>query len=300
MQRVSITNQKSAVTKSLLNWYRKNSRPLPWRKTHNPYRILVSEIMLQQTQVNRVIQKYPEFIRRFPNFQALAQAHRADVIRAWAGMGYNNRALRLKQIALQVVQDLDGKLPEDVEVLQNLPGIGRYTAHAVACFAFKQQTAMVDTNVRRVLSRIFPRKAQSMEEWNLAEWILPKEKAYEWNQALMELGGSICTNSVPQCSVCPVHRYCRSAFNVRKTEASISKKELNSIPDRIYRGRVISTLCSLGRQQSIEIRRLAKIVKPDICISETMWFTTLLKGLQRDGLITCYHRRKNIMVSLPR
>jgi A/G-specific adenine glycosylase len=300
MHRGSITNQKSAVIKSLLHWYRKNSRPLPWRKTHNPYRILVSEIMLQQTQVNRVIQKYPEFLHRFPTFQALAQAHIADVIRAWSGMGYNNRALRLKQLALRVVQNLNGKLPKDVDTLQNLPGIGRYTAHAVACFAFKQQTAMVDTNVRRVLSRIFPRKAQSMNEWNLAKWILPKGKAYEWNQALMELGGSLCTTSNPQCSKCPVQRNCQCAFHVRKTKKSIVKKKQKGVPDRFYRGRVVTILRALGQRQSIEIRRLAKRVKPDILPSEKKWFAALLKGLQRDGLISCYLRRMNIMVSLPR
>ena len=148
--------------------------------------------MLQQTQVNRVEQKYPEFLRRFPTFRSLASARTSNVIRAWAGMGYNNRAIYLQQTALRVVREFNGRLPRDINVLQRLPGIGRYTANAIACFAFGHQTAVVDTNVRRVLSRLFPLQMQTMDEWDLAEWILPKGNAYDWNQALMELGGALC------------------------------------------------------------------------------------------------------------
>jgi A/G-specific adenine glycosylase len=299
MPRLSISSQKSAITKSLLKWYRKNSRPLPWRKTHHPYRILVSEIMLQQTQVSRVELKYPEFIRRYPTFLALAHAHPADVIRAWAGMGYNNRALRLRQLAQRVVQDLNGKLPKDTDALQHLPGIGRYTANAIACFAFHQQTAVVDTNVRRVLSRLFPQQAQSMNEWDLAAWILPPGKAFEWNQALMELGGTICTSSNPQCSLCPLHRNCRSAFKIKKTKKITPKTMQSIIPNRIYRGRVVSALRSLDHHQSMDSQRLARIIKPDIQFSEKKWFDRLLIGLEKDGLIEIHYRQKKFKVSLP-
>jgi len=300
MPRLTIANQKSTIIRTLLNWYRKNSRPLPWRKTHHPYRILVSEIMLQQTQVNRAKQKYPEFLRRFPNFLSLAHARTADVIRAWAGMGYNNRALRLQQIALRVVKEYRGHLPKDIDTLQHLPGIGRYTANAIACFAFGQQTAVVDTNVRRVLKRLFSQQARSMDEWNLATWILPKGKSFEWNQALMELGGTICTFSNPHCSMCPVYRYCESAFKLKKTRKFTPKKRQKEIPNRIYRGRIVSVLRALNHQQSIDIQRLAKLVKPDIQSSEKSWFDTLLNGLQRDGLVLIRHRHKKFMISLPR
>jgi A/G-specific adenine glycosylase len=300
MRRFSIAYQKTAVTKSLMNWYGKNSRPLLWRKTHSPYRILVSEIMLQQTQVSRVEQKLPEFLRRFPTFAALAEARTADVIRAWDGLGYNNRALHLHQTALRIVKEYHGRLPRDIEVLQRLPGIGRYTANAISCFAFKQHTAVVDTNVRRVLSRLFPRQAKFMDEWDLAWWILPSGKAYDWNQALMELGGMFCTSGNPQCSACPIQRYCESAFKVKKIKRLVPKIRQKKIPDRIYRGRVISALRALNRRQSIETQQLAIQVKPDIRTSEKEWFHTLLNGLQRDGLLQIHRLQNKFMVSLPR
>jgi A/G-specific adenine glycosylase len=212
MSRLSISKRQSAIISSLLSWYRKYARPLPWRETRNPYRILVSEIMLQQTQVSRVLQKYPEFLKRFPNFTSLAHARAADVIRAWSGMGYNNRALRLYRIAQQVVHEHKGRLPSDSDTLQTFPGIGRYSANAIACFAFEQPIAVVDTNVRRVLARLFPRQARTMDEWKLAEWALPKGKAYDWNQALMELGALRCSVYNPTCATCPLNRLCNSAF----------------------------------------------------------------------------------------
>lgn len=300
MPRLSIARQKSAIIKSLLNWYEKNARPMPWRKTHRPYRILVSEIMLQQTQVSRVLQKYSEFLRRFPTFQSLAHAHPADVIRAWDGMGYNNRALHLHQTAVRVTEEFNGRMPKDIDALQHLPGIGRYTANAIFCFAFQQQTAVVDTNVRRVLSRLFPRQAKSMDEWSLATWILPNDQAYEWNQALMELGGMVCTSSNPQCSVCPLQRFCGSAFTVKRPKKFTSKKRQKVLPDRIYRGRIISVLRTLTHHQSIETHRLAIMVKTEFQSSEKKWFESLLNGLRRDGLIHIRRRQKKFMVSLPR
>jgi A/G-specific adenine glycosylase len=300
MPRLSLACRKSAIIKSLLKWYATNARPMPWRNTHRPYRILVSEIMLQQTQVSRVLQKYPEFMRRFPTFRSLAHAHPADVIRAWDGMGYNNRALHLHHTAVRVTKEFRGRLPKDIDALQRLPGIGRYTANAISCFAYKQQTAVVDTNVRRVLSRLFPRQAQAMDEWSLAQWILPNNQAYDWNQALMELGGMVCTSTHPQCSGCPLRQFCVSAFTVKKPQQVTPKKRQKDIPDRIYRGRIVSTLRALNQRQSIEKRRLAKMIKRDLHPSEKKWFESLLNGLRRDGLIHIHQRQKKIMISLPR
>jgi len=291
---------KAFITKSLLLWYNRNARPLPWRKTRNPYRILISEIMLQQTQVSRVLQKYPKFLKRFPNFQILARAGNGDVIRAWAGMGYNNRAVRLHQTANRIIQDYAGRLPANIDLLQLLPGIGRYTAHAVACFSFGQHTAVVDTNVRRILSRLFPRMARSHDEWELAESMLPKRKAYEWNQALMELGSAFCTAAHPDCAGCPLHRYCPSAFHVRiRAKIKKIKNERTFIPDRIYRGRVVALLRTFSRHQKIEAFHLLKKLRPGDAKRNQKWFSLLLTGLQRDGLIHIHTQRMKTYVSLP-
>ncbi len=296
----SILNRKLNIRKHLLMWYQNNARPLPWRKTKNPYRILLSEVMLQQTQVNRVLLKYPEFLRQFPNFASLAQARIADVIRAWSGMGYNNRALRLHQIARRVIDEYGGRLPQNVETLLQLPGIGRYTANAIACFAFGQQTAAVDINEQRVLSRLFPQRAQSADIWKLAERMLPKGEAFDWNQALMELGGIICTAANPQCAECPLKQYCPSAFSTLKKRKPLKRKSQTTIPNRIYRGRAIETLRLVAHHQSIEANRLAKIVKPDYSIRQKKWLDKLINGLQRDGLIQIRSRNKKIYLSLPR
>jgi A/G-specific adenine glycosylase len=297
---LSILNRKSKIQKHLLMWYQKNARPLRWRKTKNPYRILLSEVMLQQTQLSRVLLKYPEFLRQFPDFASLAHARTADVIRAWSGMGYNNRALRLQQIAGCVIDEYGGRLPQNVETLQQLPGIGRYTANAVACFAFGLQTAAVDINVQRVLSRLFPHRAQSADIWKLAEWMLPKGKAYDWNQALMELGGIICIAANPHCLECPLKHYCPSAFRTVKKRKPIERKAQTLIPNRIYRGRIIAALRLIAHHRSIEANHLAKMVQPDYSIRQKEWLDKLLNGLLRDGLIQIRSRNKKIYLSLPR
>lgn len=301
MTHSSIHNRKSTITKSLLSWYRKNARPLPWRKTRNPYRILVSEVMLQQTQVSRVLRKYTEFLRRFPNFSSLAHARTGDVIRAWAGMGYNNRAIRLQQIAKEIMNDNDGRLPSDIHILQKLPGIGRYTAHAVACFSFGQHTAVVDTNVRRILARLFPKRARSLDEWELAESVLPKRKAYEWNQALMELGSAHCTAAHPRCVNCPLKQYCPNAFRIHNPKKSYTgKKQRAMIPNRIYRGRIVALLRAMSRRQSIESNRLLHMIRPKARSQNQKWFSLILTRLQRDGLIQIHSQKTKSFISLPK
>src|SRR3954469_11860086 len=182
-------------TAALLDWYARVKRPLPWRATRDPYAILVSEVMLQQTQAARVIPYYEAFLDRFPHVRALASAPKADVLAAWSGLGYNRRALALQRTA-QVV-DEDG-WPED---LTELPGVGPYTAAAVGSFAFGAQVAAVDTNVRRVAERL-GRGAPAE--------LLPPGRAAEFNQAAMDLGATICTARTARCSECPVRRWCAS------------------------------------------------------------------------------------------
>jgi A/G-specific adenine glycosylase len=299
MSQLSNSPRQSAIATSLLSWYGKNARPLPWRETRNPYRILVSEIMLQQTQVSRVLQKYPEFLKQFPNFTSLAHARLGDVIRAWSGMGYNNRALCLQRIAQRIVNEYGGRLPSDSDTLQTFPGIGRYTANAIACFAFEQQIAVVDTNVRRVLSRLFPRQVRTMDEWELAEWILPKRKAFHWNQALMELGALRCTVYNPLCATCPLNRFCKSAFRIKKYLKKPWRIKNPVIPDRIYRGRIVTALRKVDHDRSIEASQLLRIIQPGHPKLNRILFSKLIEGLKRDGLIQIIHRHKKLYFSLP-
>src|SRR5216683_8075742 len=197
------------VHTDLLQWYSAHQRDLPWRSTSDAYAILVSEIMLQQTQVDRVIPKYHQFLAAFPTLADLAAAPTAEVISVWVPLGYNTRAVSLQSIARQVIAEYAGRIPDTIDELLQLKGIGRYTAGAIACFAYHKQVATVDTNIRRVLHRIFlgleqPQPRLSADQmFTFAEQLLPTGEAYHWNQALMDLGATICTSSNPHCTQCP-------------------------------------------------------------------------------------------------
>lgn len=177
-----------AFQKHVLDWYAVNRRELPWRGDTDPYRILVSEVMLQQTSVARVLLKYVEFLQRFPTVRSLASASTGDVLRAWQGLGYNLRARNLKRAAEAVCEYHGGAFPKSIAELERLPGIGRYTARAVACFAFGAQVAVVDTNVRQVLYAFAGEELTVAETETLAAAMLPSGRAYDWNQALMDFG----------------------------------------------------------------------------------------------------------------
>ena len=293
---------KSPVSSALLRWYRKNGRSLPWRNEKDPYRILVSEVMLQQTQVSRVLIKYPEFLAKYPTFRRLARARTSDVIRAWRGMGYNNRALRLRSLAQTVVRDFGGSLPSTIEALQNLPGIGRYTAHAIGCFAFEQRVPIVDTNIVRVFNRLFPARQhsprQTREIWTLAEDKLPRSNVHDWNQGLMDLGAMICTVSIPRCDVCPLKAYCPSAHTIRRSAPRPSGTEpgRKGIPNRIYRGKAIEILRDLKPGGTMSSSALARAVIPDYSDKDQRWFFALLQTLERDGLVRMRGRTR---ISLP-
>jgi A/G-specific adenine glycosylase len=196
-----------SFTRKLLAWYRRNGRDLPWRATRNPYAILVSEFMLQQTQVSRVLEYYPRFLARFPTLESLARARPQAVMEAWDGLGYYARARNLRALAREL-SATGYRVPDDPEELQTLPGVGRYTAGAVASFAYEKPVAAVDTNVKRVLSRAFGKK----DVWKLAETLVPKngKRAWEFNQGLMELGALVCKARSPNCPGCPVRTDCRT------------------------------------------------------------------------------------------
>ena len=202
----------------LHTWFRRHSRDLPWRHTRDPYRILVSELMLQQTQVSRVLDFYRRFLERFPDLHALAKAKPPRVLEAWEGLGYYARARNLHKLAQHVTTVRDGIIPSEPEHLRALPGVGAYTAGAVASFAYEKRAALVDTNVARVLHRVFapaldPKSGAGLRQlWNIAEQLLPRTGKTTWthNQALMELGALVCSARSPKCGVCPVKQACAS------------------------------------------------------------------------------------------
>jgi A/G-specific adenine glycosylase len=198
----------------LLGWYRKKGRSLPWRETDDPYHILVSEMMLQQTQVDRVLPKYEEWLGRYPSLAALAAAEEADVVQTWRPLGYNIRPRRLQAIAREAVERYDGRLPSDEATLRSFKGIGPYTAGAIMSFAFGQRAAIVDTNVARVLFRIFvgagDPKAHAMKAhlWEVSRTVLPHRHVFDFNQALMDFGATVCSARKPLCEACPMARGC--------------------------------------------------------------------------------------------
>jgi A/G-specific adenine glycosylase len=207
----------------LLAWYRANGRSLPWRETDDPYHILVSEVMLQQTQVDRVLPKYHEWLDRYPSLEALAVAPERDVVETWRPLGYNIRPRRLQAIAREAVTNYGGSLPDDEETLLSFKGIGRYTAGAVMSFAFGKRAAILDTNVARVLYRVFvgngDPKGHAMIKrlWEISAAVLPHKHVFDFNQALMDLGATVCPARKPQCGVCPMRRGCVSAKTFLRT-----------------------------------------------------------------------------------
>src|SRR6185503_10671459 len=204
----------------LLAWYRANGRDLPWRRTSDPYHILVSEVMLQQTQVDRVLPKYHEWLDRYPSLAALATADEGDVTQTWRPLGYNIRPRRLQSIARESVERYGGELPSDEATLLSFKGIGAYTAGAIRSFAFGQRAAILDTNVARVLQRVFvPHgdvKAHATRKhlWAVSEALVPRKHVFDFNQALMDLGATVCVARKPKCLVCPMTKVC-STFNPR-------------------------------------------------------------------------------------
>ncbi|MCX6144142.1 MAG: A/G-specific adenine glycosylase [Ignavibacteriales bacterium] len=295
--------RKSLLTAKVLRWYRKNGRQLPWRNEDDPYRVLVSEVMLQQTQVSRVLTKYPRFLKRFPSLRRLTNAKTSDVIKAWEGMGYNNRALRLQRLAVTVLDEHRGRIPGNIQELEALPGIGRYTAHALACFSFGQQVPVVDTNIKRVLTRLRSpqsRRPAPKEEdiWDLAESLLPRQHSHDWNQALMDLGATICTAAQPKCDRCPLVDLCPSAYRVSRRTRAAKKPEpgRDGIPNRIYRGRTIQALRELKTPGGMTRTALARKIKPNFTSVDRRWSESLLRRLQKDGLIRI---RAGNRISLP-
>jgi A/G-specific adenine glycosylase len=304
----ALSDTLAAIQARLLEWFAQHGRDLPWRRTRDPYRIMVSEIMLQQTQVERVVPKYHAFLERFPSLEALAAAPTAEVIRAWTGLGYNRRAVNMQRAARAVLDEHGGQFPRDLAALLRLPGIGPYTAGAIACFAFEQDVAFMDTNIRRVVQRLFgaPELAGAPGEaylLALAQAAVPPGQGWAWNQAIMELGALICTASAPACWRCPLRMHCRDYAARRNADeqlfsngaAPAEPRRLRRVAERreapftgsnrFYRGRAIEALRQLAPGASLPLTALGQAIKDDFGAGDMAWLRGLAEGLARDGLL---------------
>jgi len=287
---------KDEFNRALLDWWDAGHRDLPWRRTRDPYAVLVAEVMLQQTQAERVAPKWQEFLEAFPTLEALAAAPPAAVIRAWAGLGYNRRAVHLHRMARAVVARYGGVVPADTAALRRLPGVGPYTARAVAAIAFGLPEAAVDTNVRRVLTRVVGGESVLSTTWVQAgaDVLVPGERPGDWNQALMELGATLCTARAPQCDACPVRRLCAAVPYIRalrehegRYQAPRANLSQGRYPGsrRYYRGRIVELLRRAERADGLTAVQIGAQLRSDFASDDLAWLQQLLADLERDGLV---------------
>ena len=263
---------RRATRRRLLRWYARSGRALPWRRTRDPYAILVSEVMLQQTQVARVIPAYASFLERFPTLAALGRASLGEVLRAWSGLGYNRRAQHLHRTARLAAAGL----PRDVTPLDALPGVGAYTAAAVACFAHGARVAFADTNVRRVLGRVaLGRVASEREAVAIDQELMPRDAA-SWHHALMDLGATVCVARAPHCGDCPLRAGClgRDAVARAARRRTTAPHDSFATSDRRVRGRIIALLRE-GDRSAASLRRTVADARVE----------RLTSTLMREGLV---------------
>jgi A/G-specific adenine glycosylase len=285
---------------ALLGWYAEHGRThLPWRRTRDPYRVLVSEFMLQQTQVERVIGAYETFLAAFPDVHALAAAPAADVVRRWRGLGYNSRALRLHAAARAIVRDRGGRFPIEREALLALPGIGPYTASALRAFAFEVDDVALDTNLRRIIHRTqfgleYPPAVAPRELDARARALLPAGKAHAWNSALMDLGATICTARAPKCLICPLRHACAAApvdpVDLAARAALVTKRSpQEALPfertARFLRGRIVDALRDLAPGASVSLAELRATLAERIVADRLDEIPATVGTLERDGFI---------------
>lgn len=291
----------------LLAWYRECGRDLSWRKTRDPYHIVVAELMLQQTQVDRVIEKYHAWLQRFPTTRVLARASTQDVLAAWQGLGYNRRALYLHRIAQEIETKYAGVFPRTRSEIHALPGIGPYTAGAIMSFAFGAREAILDTNVKRILIRVFVgfRRGKWIEDtqlWEMMRALLPKQDdVYDLNQGLMDLGALVCTATQPACGTCPLRRMCASYPEILEAPSSalrLTKPAKEPLyfgqPRRIWRGKVLKYLHQTG-QRGATVLEIGRAIQSDFTRERIPWLRTVVDVLQKDGLV----RRERNRVMLP-
>lgn len=279
------------LQRRVLRWYQTHARAFPWREHRDPYGTLVAEVMLQQTQTGRVGPTYLAFLTRFPTLQRLAHAPAMEVIEAWKGLGYNRRAVNLQRAAHVIEHDHLGILPEDPAVLRLLPGIGDYSANAIACFAFDAQVPVIDVNVARVLGRaalgVDEGDARKGDLERTARAWLPSGEAYRWNQALMDVGALLCRHEQPLCGQCPLRSACafHAAGKDRVPRPARPPKEPFEGSRRQKRGGIVDALRATAAD-GLTLSTLAKAVHPQGRDPDLRWLVELLEGLERDGLVT--------------
>lgn len=279
------TERIGKMRRKLLAWFKETGRDLPWRRTSDPYRILVSEVMLQQTQVDRVIPKYHAFLMKFPSWKKLAEAEQADVVRMWDGLGYNRRAVALHRLAKVITTPNPslgrrggmGELPSDYDALVALPGIGPYTAEAVRAFAFRAKgAAPVDTNIERILKRVFRAHAFDRKQLQkLAKEVAPGD-SWSWGHAMMDLGATVCTARSPKCESCPLKAICAS-YPCEGGDVVKRPQKKFADSDRMYRGRIVAQL--RGRSFDVDALQVA------IALVDEERFGRLVDGLRKEGII---------------
>jgi A/G-specific adenine glycosylase len=278
-----------SLTTALLGWSADHGRDLPWRGTRDPWAVLVSEVMLQQTQVARVEPKFRAFLDRFPTPAACASVALGEVLRLWHGLGYPRRAVRLHAAACMITHDLGGVFPSTLEGLRALPGVGGYTARAILAFAFEADAGVVDTNAARVLARLEGRRLTTSEVQDAADALVPQGEAWAWNQAMLDLGATICTARSPACEQCPVVMWCgwdRRGPDPAVGSAGVSTRQARFAgSDREARGRLMATLnhgplwrqdvptaAGLPDDEPRARRLIASLVADGLAISDGDWY----------------------------
>ncbi|MGZ4211677.1 MAG: A/G-specific adenine glycosylase [Actinomycetota bacterium] len=276
------------IHERVLAWFDEHGRSFPWRAHRDPYQTLVAEVMLQQTQTGRVAPAYGTVLAKCPDVRALAHAPAMEVIQAWKGLGYNRRAVDLQRAAQTIEHEHGGVVPSDPKALRALPGVGEYSASAVACFAYDRQVPVVDVNVRRVLSRA----ARAKDELPLDDarhvadhWLAPGE-AYRWNQALMDIGAMVCRIDTPLCAQCPLKPFCAYRLQGKHKHPRApqpSKQSRFEGSSRQKRGGIIDHLRETA-EEGVSLSALAKVIHPG-GDADLRWLVELLEGLERDGLV---------------
>ncbi|MFB6198713.1 MAG: A/G-specific adenine glycosylase [Halobacteriaceae archaeon] len=275
---------------SLLTWYDEGHRSFPWRETTDPYRILVSEVMSQQTQLSRVREGYEAFIDRWPTVNSLASASRSDVVAFWSNhsLGYNNRARYLHEAAKQIISEFDGEFPREPSELQTLQGVGPYTANAVASFAFNNGNAVVDTNVKRVLHRALSegRENETQRYEETANALMPAGESRRWNNAIMELGGTIC-GKTPRCDErsCPLRNWCHAYKTGDFTAPDVQNQPTFEGSRRQFRGRIIQILSRDGPLSTADLGPRVRVDHDPESESDREWLTDILADLEEEGLV---------------
>ncbi|MFA4931431.1 MAG: A/G-specific adenine glycosylase [Caldisericia bacterium] len=281
------------VQAMVLGWYAAHARRFVWRVPNpDPYVVLVSETMLQQTQTTRIQEKLPLFLRQYPDFSTLAATDNATIIRAWQGMGYNNRALRLRDCARAVIERFGGLLPDTADDLRSLPGLGPYTASAILSFAFHRDVVVLDVNIRRLYSRLFLQLTTTREVMpeplllHVAGEVYPRGRSSEWHQACMDIAAQYCTARAPRCLFCPITKACRSAFRLAEAvPPRISEPSHRGKPNRIWRGRIVELLRGLASDQTIGFAELRTRLFPTEEDTDGPWLERIVAALERDGLV---------------